>query len=486
MAVYTNARSKQEPLPPYAEEAEQGILGCVLLDLGNCLPVLRRNGIGPRHFYDARHAGLLEVLIQMAREGLPADSIIIVKRLEAAQINGIDMPYLEALKDCTPSAANLEFYLPDVQEAFQRRQILALAVKASQIARDPQQNLTILRDTVEQFSAYARNSSEDDLPEIVDSGRLVSSPPPKPAELVCGLLHRGSKLVLGGGSKSYKTWALTDLGLSVSHGEPWLGFKTTKGRCLYLNLELQPWAFSERISSVAKAKNIEVADGLFEVWNLRGYAAPYHVLIPKIKERVAQADYALILVDPIYKVLGDADENAAGDIGRLLNALEELSVTSGAAVAFGAHFSKGNQSQKQAEDRISGSGVFARDPDSIMVMTRHEEEGAFTVDSILRNFKPVEPFVIRWDFPLFRRDTALNPAKLKQLTASKKYTVEQILKVLNGVRLSTENWCKTARAEIGMSRRTFYDLLQEAKASKTLKQSRNGQWFIENECNECK
>lgn len=37
-----------------------------------------------------------------------------------------------------------------------------------------------------------------------------------------------------------------------------------------------------------------------------------------------------------------------------------LTVETGAGVAFGSHFSKGNQIQKESIDRISGSGVFAR------------------------------------------------------------------------------------------------------------------------------
>ena len=32
---------------------------------------------------------------------------------------------------------------------------------------------------------------------------------------------------------------------------------------------------------------------------------------------------------------------------------------------------------------------------------------AFTVETTLRNFKPVDPFVVRWQFPLLRRDESL-------------------------------------------------------------------------------
>ena len=58
----------------------------------------------------------------------------------------------------------------------------------------------------------------------------------------------------------------------------------------------------------------------------------------------------------------------------MLNEIEALAVETGAAVAFGAHYSKGNQAGKEVIDRIGGSGVFARDPDSILNFTRHEEE----------------------------------------------------------------------------------------------------------------
>ena len=40
----------------------------------------------------------------------------------------------------------------------------------------------------------------------------------------------------------------------------------------------------------------------------------------------------------------------------LMNSLERLSVTTGAAVAFAAHYSKGNQSGKEAIDRVGRFG----------------------------------------------------------------------------------------------------------------------------------
>jgi len=80
-------------------------------------------------------------------------------------------------------------------------------------------------------------------------------------------------------------------------------------------------------------------------------------------------------------------------------------------------------------DRIGGSGVFARDPDTILTLTRHQEDNAFTVEPILRNHPPISPFVIRWDFPLMKRDDDLDPGKLKQpkLGRESKYKVEDLI-----------------------------------------------------------
>src|ERR1019366_1572546 len=131
-------------------------------------------------------------------------------------------------------------------------------------------------------------------------------------------------------------------------------------------------------------------------------------------ERARHEGFALIILDPIYKLYGGTDENAAGDVAALLNSLERLAVETGAAIAFGAHFAKGNAAGKEAIDRISGSGVFARDPDSLLIFTKHESEDAFTVEPILRNFAPVAPFAVRWHFPLMQLAADLDPAKLKQ------------------------------------------------------------------------
>jgi len=258
------------------------------------------------------------------------------------------------------------------------------------------------------------------LPELIDAADFLATPIEQPAELVAGVLHRGSKLAFGGSSKSYKTWVLLDLALSVANGMNWLGHPTAQGKVLFLNFEMQEFAWQRRIESVARAKGSELKAGRVILWNLRGYAADFGQIIPRIIQRCRAENFALIVLDPIYKLYGNTDENSAGNVALLLNSLEGLAKETGAAIAFGAHFAKGNASGKEAIDRISGSGVFARDPDSLLIFTKHEEDDAFTVESILRNFAPVAPFAVRWQFPLMQTADDLDPAKLKQVVGRKR------------------------------------------------------------------
>ena len=90
---------------------------------------------------------------------------------------------------------------------------------------------------------------------------------------------------------------------------------------------------------------------------------------------------------------------------------------SNASVVFAHHCSKGPQAKKKALDRASGSGGFARIPDTLFTMSENEENGpngekAFTVELDFRSFPPMMPFGVRHSFPIFRLDDSIDPAKI--------------------------------------------------------------------------
>jgi hypothetical protein len=320
--------------------------------------------------------------------------------------------------------------------------------------------------------------SEQQLPKPIDLQDLLTADLPTPTELIHGILHQGSKMVIGGGSKSFKTWNLIDLALSIATGVSWWGFETSKGRVLYINFELQDAFFKSRVNSLLWEKNCKIDQAQFMYWGLRGHAAAFGNLKEETLAATSGHDLALIVVDPIYKGLGNRDENKAGDIASLLNEIESLAVATGAAVVFGHHFSKGNQAAKDAIDRVSGSGVFARDPDTILTMTRHEEEDAYVVDTILRNFPPVEPFVVRRVHPLMIRDDKLDPKALKKAgAAQQKYSDADILEPLKRGGMTTTAWERDLANGLGLSSSGFFDRRRKLQ-DKGLIRKEGNRWVL--------
>lgn len=119
---------RADRLPPHSSEAEQGVLGCVLLSpnecLGQCVEKLKA---GPEVFYDLRHQTIYEAVVAMYDKRDPIDIITLQQRLKDRglldQIGGI--PYLNALQDSVPSAANLSYYLDIVEEKSLLRKMIS-------------------------------------------------------------------------------------------------------------------------------------------------------------------------------------------------------------------------------------------------------------------------------------------------------------------------------------------------------------------------
>jgi replicative DNA helicase len=111
--------SRVDRLPPHSIEAEQGVLGCVLLapheSLGTCIERLKT---GVEVFYDLRHRLLYELLVGMLEAKEPIDLLTVQQRLkDRNQLDGVGgVAYLSSLCDAVPSAANLGFYLDIIRE----------------------------------------------------------------------------------------------------------------------------------------------------------------------------------------------------------------------------------------------------------------------------------------------------------------------------------------------------------------------------------
>ena len=219
----------------------------------------------------------------------------------------------------------------------------------------------------------------DPFPPIVDADTFLETEFPDEPEVIQGVATLQSLILISAPSKAGKTWICTHAAAAASNGDPWQGFRTSKGKVLYINLELKERTFQSRLRAIKRALCVKSLPNL-KLWHLRGKRADYLTLFAKIKERIAGQGFILIIIDPIYKIYGGLSENVAEEMATLCNALNQLSMDLNTAIMIATHHPKGNQAGRSAIDRISGSGVLARAADALIDFSPHQEEGFYCVE----------------------------------------------------------------------------------------------------------
>ncbi|MEK3771114.1 AAA family ATPase [Paenibacillus sp. FSL R5-0887] len=206
----------------------------------------------------------------------------------------------------------------------------------------------------------------DDLPDPESLADYWDNMPPLAPPLIEGMLRQGHKMLMAGPSKAGKSFALIELSIAIAEGIKWLAWQCTKGKVLYVNLELDRASALDRFKNVYNALGLSPKNiGNIDIWNLRGKTVPMDKLAPKLIRRAAKKNYIAVIIDPIYKVL-TGDENSADQMAHFTNQFDKIATELGAGVIYCHHHSKGSQGGKKSMDRASGSGVFARDPDALI------------------------------------------------------------------------------------------------------------------------
>jgi hypothetical protein len=472
---------------PYSEDCEKGLLGSILK---SPIEVLEKchDQLSADTFYIPAHKIIYNLVIEFSDKSKPTDFVSVKQALkDRNQLEEIGGPeFLSSLYSFVPTAANAAYYIEIVREKYLLRRLILAFNRLSKRCYDPQEEIEpLLAEAQREFTDLTEEGpTRNGLPKFENFSEVSETDLVEPATLIDGILHLGSKLTLGGASKSYKTWTLIDLALSVASGGTCLDRKCEQGRVLYVNLEIQPAFFWKRVQTVADSKRLpeggEWRRNLVG-WNLRGHCIDAEKLCSEILRRFRDdGGFHLIVIDPLYKIGGNREENSNDQAATLLNLLESLARETGAAIAYGQHFSKGNQATKESIDRVSGAGVFARDPDSILMFTKHATDGAYTVEATLRNFAPFEPFVVRWEYPRFVRDNTLDPAELKQPKKggrSASYSANDLLECLGNQDLTAKEFETRVREQTGMSHGKFFELFGEAKQAGLIHKCKiDGKW----------
>jgi replicative DNA helicase len=151
-AGFSDAAPGVDRLPPHSPEAEQGVLGCVLLSPNDCVgECVEKFKAGAEVFYDLRHRTIFEALVEMYDQREAIDLITLQQRLKNKQrleeVGGL--AYLGSLPDTVPSAANLSYYLDIVLEKYVLRKMIQTCTEVVGRVYEHEGEVDALLDEVE-------------------------------------------------------------------------------------------------------------------------------------------------------------------------------------------------------------------------------------------------------------------------------------------------------------------------------------------------
>ena len=155
-----------ERVPPQNLDAEQGVLGSMLLDrdaIARVVELLRAED-----FYRDAHRRIYETMTELFERGEPVDLITVTDRLrDKGQLDDVGgAAYITSLLNTVPTAANVEYYARIVLQKSMLRQLIAAGTQIAHMGFEGEQDVEVLVDRAEKlvYSIANRRLLQEFLP----------------------------------------------------------------------------------------------------------------------------------------------------------------------------------------------------------------------------------------------------------------------------------------------------------------------------------
>jgi replicative DNA helicase len=152
-----------EKLPPQSIEAEQSLLGCLMLDKDAIVKVA--DFLSPEDFYRNIHQGIYEVCEELFKKGEVIDVLSVSNRLKEKglleQVGGIS--YLTELVNSVPTSAHVLNYAKIIHRKRILRDLISASQEIGNLAYNESDDTEVLLDQAEKkiFSIAQRNLTQN-------------------------------------------------------------------------------------------------------------------------------------------------------------------------------------------------------------------------------------------------------------------------------------------------------------------------------------
>lgn len=406
-------------LPPQSVEAEQAVLGGLMLDPSAIERIAGQ--LSEADFYRRDHRLIYRAIHALAEKGQPFDAVTLGEWFDSAGQSELVAggAYLIELASTTPSAANIRAYADIVVDKAKRRRAIDIGTELVNAAFQPEGRETqaIVDAAMRDLEGSAGLSDTPGGLHGVELGRFMEAPASTIGYAVRPVVPRGVVTLWGGHGGAGKSISALQLVAHGACGEPWQGLEPDDYlKCVYVSLEdpgdlvryrLRRVCESYSLSSGHVETGVKVLDCPTGKAALMTEVAHFGVrtmvetpLMIQLRRCCEGAD--LIVIDNASEAFG-GNENDRQAVRAFMGALTRIAKEFNAGLILLAHIDKAAARTSSAGNTYSGSTAWHNSARSrlAIVGVDGDAEGAAPTVQIRHEKnnlgKRADPISLKWN-----------------------------------------------------------------------------------------
>ena len=395
-----------ERIPPQNIEAEQSLLGSILIDQDSAVKISDR--IQPEDFYKSAHKTIYETISDLIDRHDPIDILSVGNRLEEknvlAQVGG--RAYLVELSNMVPTSAHIVHYADIIQKKATLRRLIRAATSITQMSFEEEEEIDVTLDGAERelfqvSEKYNKNSFVhirsvlDDAFERIDElhrdrGKLrgISTGFKALDEMLAGF-QKSDLVILAARPSCGKTSLALDMarhiGVNMNIPTAFFSLEMSKEQlvdrmiCAQANVDL--WKLRTGRLSDRNDDFPRIADALGKLSEAPIYiddSANMNIMQLRTKARRLKSEHGLgmIIVDYLQLMEGRtkrSQENRVQEVAEISRGLKQIAKELNIPVLALAQLSRAVEMSKPAIPKLShlrDSGSIEQDADVVLFIYR--------------------------------------------------------------------------------------------------------------------
>lgn len=247
-----------------------------------------------------------------------------------------------------------------------------------------------------------------------------------PTEYIVDIILAKGLVILSAKSKLGKSWLALDLALCVASGCDFLGFNTTQGKVLYIDLENTPSLAQGRMRTLLNGKD---APEDFEILN--DFSTMNDYFEEDLRELLTKKKYSLVIVDVLQKVkkqkkLGQSDYEADYET---MTTLKKIADEFNIALIL-VHHNRKMTNDTDPFENLLGSTALMGASDEVIVLHKKDRKDKEATMSISGRTVVENNYMIQFNKPLCKWEMLGDAEEIRKKQEKDDYCKDPIVKTI--------------------------------------------------------